>query len=170
MKVRFFWVALVLIGVSWVLNSIYAYSKQLDEPIFLDHYIDAEYQDDLYMTFYYLTNKNDSSVVSSVSTGELIGYPEDHYFSMNKFKTGRHSIIMFYVVPTLGSTFDPTAHTGNYSFTEIDVFFSDGKKITAPIGIVTIRPRVLEESPLEQVSSSGDGYHYRTMEPLQSND
>ena len=37
-------------------------------------------QDYIYITFYYLTNKNDSSVVSSVSTGELIGYPEDPYF------------------------------------------------------------------------------------------
>ena len=33
--------ALGLIGVSWIVNSMYAYSKQLDEPIFLDHYIDV---------------------------------------------------------------------------------------------------------------------------------
>lgn len=166
MKERFFWVALSLIGISWMLNSIYAYSKQLDEPIFLDHYIDAEYQDDFYMTFYYLTNKNNSSVVSSVSTGKLIGYPEDSYFFDEQVQNNQvfnHHVLRS---TNVRFNFDPTTHTENYSFTEIDVSFSDGNRITVPIGIVTIRPRVIEESPLEQVSSSGDSYHYRALEPL----
>ena len=73
MNARFFWVALSLIGISWIANSIYAYSKQLDEPIFLDHYIETALQDTIYMTFYYLTNKNDLTKVTSVSAGEWVG-------------------------------------------------------------------------------------------------
>src|SRR3954466_15744758 len=80
MNARFFWVALSLIGISWIANSIYAYSKQLDEPIFLDYYIETPLQDTIYMNFYYLTNKNDLTKATSVSAGEWVGYPEAQFF------------------------------------------------------------------------------------------
>ena len=58
MKPRFFWIALILIGISWISNSIYAHSKQLDKPIFLDHYIDVEYAG-LYIYNVLLFNKQE---------------------------------------------------------------------------------------------------------------
>ncbi|AMQ08149.1 hypothetical protein [Sporosarcina psychrophila] len=170
MKPRFFWIALILIGISWISNSIYAHSKQLDKPIFLDHYIDVELQDYIYITFYYLTNKNDSSVVSSVSTGELIGYPEDPYFAdegiQNRQSFNNHVLRSVNVRFDLEQPSVPEI----YSFTEMDIFFSNGKKITTPIGIVNIFPYFNERIPLEQVSTMmGSNYNnadYRATEPL----
>ena len=75
MRGRIFWIALFLIGLSWILNSYYAYSKKLDEPIFLEHYIAKPvYEDNNYLTLYYLTNKNDDSHVSHVNFGGITGY------------------------------------------------------------------------------------------------
>lgn len=128
MKPRFFWIALILIGISWISNSIYAHSKQLDKPIFLDHYIDVELQDYIYITFYYLTNKNDSSVVSSVSTGELIGYPEDPYFTdegiQNRQSFNNHVLRSVNVRFDLEQPSVPEI----YSFTEMDIFFQMEKR------------------------------------------
>ena len=171
MKKRFFWVALGLIGVSWLLNSMYAYSKQLIEPIFLDHYIDVSYQDNLYTTFYYLTNKNDKSVITSMTAGEVMGYPEQPYSFdgsiQNNQSFNNHVLrsvqLMFHL--------DPTSQTKDYSFTEMDVVFSDGKRITAPIGHVMIQSSTIDGSPLEQTSSSSSNDNsgqawYRAIEPL----
>lgn len=172
MNARFFWVALSLIGISWIANSIYAYSKQLDEPIFLDHYIETALQDTIYMTFYYLTNKNDLTRVTSVSAGEWVGNPEAQFFFDEQVYNAQ--IFNNHVLRSINVQFNTyqqdTNHLESHTFTEMDVYFSDGKKITAPIGLVKIHPFVYEESPLEQSSSMSGSYyslaHYIAAEPL----
>lgn len=171
MKGRFFWVALGVIGVSWIVNSIYAYSKQLDEPIFLDHYIDMTYQDHLYVTFYYLTNKNDTSVITSMSNGEITVYPErpyiDNGYIHNNQTFNNHVLRSVYVE----FYFDPASQTKDFSFTEMDVVFSDGRVITAPIGRIMMQPMNIDRKPLEFThggssnDNSGQDY-YRVLEPL----
>src|SRR4051794_23819727 len=83
MRERYFWAAIVLIALSWVINSLYAQSKQLKEPLFLNHYIETTMGDHTYITFYYVTNKNDTSRVSYVNLGELTGYVQNDYFHTN---------------------------------------------------------------------------------------
>ena len=173
MKARFFWIALGLVGISWIANSIYAYSKQLDEPIFLDHYINVELRDHLSVTLYYLTNKNDSSVVSSVAARDVSGYPEEQYFSDGQIQnrqTFNNHVLRSVTVNFNSYQLEQKTDTKGYSFTEMDVFFTDGKKVIAPIGIVTIRPTSTERTPLEQVRSGASNYYqnsrYRATEPL----
>ena len=69
MRERYFWAAIGLIAISWIVNSLYAQSKQLKEPVFLDHYIETAMDDHNYITFYYLTNKNDRSRITYVELG-----------------------------------------------------------------------------------------------------
>ncbi len=57
------------------------------------------------------------------------------------------------------------------SFTEMDVVFSDGRVVTAPIGHIMMQPPYAEESPLELTGSGGiyinfDQSNYRALEPL----
>lgn len=173
MKGQFFWIALGLIGVSWIVNSMYAYSKQLDEPIFLDHYMDVVYQDQFYMTFYYLTNKNDTSVISSMNAGDLRAYPEQSYgFFNGTNQIYNHQDFGRYVLRSVNVTFyNPYGDQLDYETTEMDVVFSDGRVVTAPIGHIMTQPPKTEKSPLEQTSSGSSNNnfnqdYYRTLEPL----
>jgi hypothetical protein len=172
MNARFFWIALGLIGISWIANSIYAYSKQLDEPIFLDHYIETSIQDTFYLTFYYLTNKNDRTTVTSVSAGEWVGYPHgNHYFGEQVYNDQIFTNHVLRKIEVQFDTYLPESdHLEEFSFTEMDVYFSDGKQITAPIGMVKLRPFHYEESPLKQSSSASGSYynraHYSASESL----
>ncbi len=172
MNARFFWIALSLIGISWIANSIYAYSKQLDEPIFLDHYIETSLQDTFYLTFYYLTNKNDRTTVTSVSAGEWVGYPHGyHVFGEQVYNDQIFANHVLRKIEVQFDTYLPESdHFEEFSFTEMDVYFSDGKQITAPIGMVKLRPFHYEESPLTQSSSTSGSYynlaHYSATEPL----
>ena len=130
MRARFFWIALGLIGISWIANSIYAYSKQLDEPIFLDHYIETQLQDTIHMTFFYLTNKNNMATVTSVSAGEWFGHPGIYYSSseqvQNEQTFNNHVLrridVMFDTVQL-----DTSIHPENHSFTDLDVDFLDAE-------------------------------------------
>ena len=79
MRESYFWVALGLIAISWIANSFYAHSKQLKEPVFLDHYIETTMDEHNYVTFYYLANKNDRSRIRYVEMGDLHGYPQNDF-------------------------------------------------------------------------------------------
>lgn len=173
MKGRFFWIALGLIGVSWIVNSMYAFSKQLDDPIFLDHYMDVGYQDNLYVTFFYLTNKNDTSVISSMNAGDLRAYPEQSFgFFNGTNQIYNHQDFGRYVLRSVNVTFyNPYGDQLDYETTEMDVVFSDGRVITAPIGHIITRPMNADESPLEQNFSSSSNNNlyqdlYQAIEPL----
>ena len=161
MKARFFWVALSLIGISWTLNSFYAHSKQLDEPIFLNHYIETTMQENTYLTFYYLTNKNDTSHVSFVNMGTVGGYiVGDHFFytpnllDLNE-QTFTHHVLRSIQVEFNSSDFETAVRDGDFSFDEMDVFFTDGREMTVPIGQVIVHPSVQEETILTQWGSGG---------------
>jgi len=172
-KGRFFWVALGLIGASWILNSMYAYSKQLDEPIFLDHYMDVVYQEHLYMTFYYLTNKNDTSSIVSMNAGDVRAYPTEQTYGWNGInQIANRQTFNHYVLRSVNVEFyNPYGTRLDESFTEMDVVFSDGRVVTVPIGHVMMQPPNMEESPLEYTSSGSSSNnfnqsYYRALEPL----
>lgn len=177
-KERYFWVALGLIVISWIANSLYADSKQLEEPIFLDHYMETTTDEDNhnYVTFYYLANKNDHSHINYIRLGDVEGFPQGDYFFTST--TAPHAIDVFNhqelrsITVKLRSFSD---NTEKQSFNEMAVFYSDGRSSTASIGEVIIHPKRFygndDTKALEQPSSgsSNDGSSWDTFhatEPL----
>lgn len=66
MKERFLWAGIVLVFLSWIGNYVYYQSKQLDQPIFLEHFYQGVISEEKSFTFYYLTNKQDPAEVTHV--------------------------------------------------------------------------------------------------------
>lgn len=164
MKGRFFWMALFLIGLSWTVNTIYAYSKQLDEPVFLDHYIDKVVYEDTFLTFYYLTNKNDISRVSHVNLGDVTGYISNDEFDFGfgfdyednpNIDVFTHHVLRSIHIELNPDELEDSLKEGPLTFNEIDVHFNDGKTMTASIGEITIHPNFPTDNVLDPRSSSG---------------
>lgn len=174
MKGRFFWIALFLIGISWTMNTIYAHSKQLDEPIFLDHYIDTLIQEGSFLTFYYLTNKNDISNVSHVNIGDVTGYVSNDEFNFgfdydDNLNIGvfAHHALRSLHIELNPSELESSLRDGSFTFNEIDVYFNNGKNMTAPIGEVVIHTDYPSDNPLSALgASAGDNWniHYYNVE------
>ncbi|MCM3744418.1 hypothetical protein M3193_09705 [Sporosarcina luteola] len=172
MRERYFWAALGLIAISWIANSLYAQSKQLVEPIFLDHYIETttDEHDHHYVTLYYLANKNDHSTINYIRLGDVEGFPHGDFFyesttAPHAIKTYRHQDLRSITV--LLRTFNEKKDA--QSFNEMAVFYSDGRSSTASIGEVIIHPKRYygndDTRALEQPSSGGssDGSSWDTL-------
>lgn len=179
MKPRIFWIALCIIGISWVLNSVYAHSKRLDEPIFLDHYMETFAQDYNQFTFYYLTNKNDPSSPTFVTIGDLTGFVEqaqhiptnffDDFNTNQDVQTFTHHVLRRIDVtfPELNSIMQDE----NFSFKEMEVSFSDGRQLLAPIGEVVVHAHYPDDDPLDSWTSSSSNtgrsqFTYKAEEAL----
>lgn len=162
MKGQFFWIALFLIGISWTVNTIYSHSKQLDEPVFLDHYIDTVIYEDTFLTFYYLTNKNDVSGVSHVRIGDVTGYVSSDEFGFGfdemddpNIDVFTHHALRSFHLELNSDDLEDALKEGPFTFNEIDVYFNDGKTMTAPIGDITIHSNFPTDNVLDARSSSG---------------
>lgn len=171
LKGRIFWLTLFLIGLSWIVNSYYAHSKRLDEPIFLDHYIDQSVFDDSYLTLYYLTNINDASHVSHVNFGGITGYvARDEFFYDFGFGFDENEVdsdiqtFTHYALRSIQidlNSFeleDVLNEDDELIIHEMELFFSDGRDITVPIGEVVLHLPYQIENVLNQpwTSSSND--------------
>ncbi|MCG7343710.1 hypothetical protein MHZ92_06170 [Sporosarcina sp. ACRSL] len=174
MRERNFWTAIVLIAISWIANSLYAHSKQLEEPIFLDHYIETAMDDHNYLTFYYLTNINDRSRISHVRLGSLEGYPERGFIyddnSIYNMDTYRHHVLRSVSVRLQNYETDIMT---DLILNDMVVYFSDGRQTTVSIGEVIIHPEgyyVKEELVLWQRSggSGTDGITWHSFEASES--
>lgn len=146
MKPRLFWIVLSFIGLSWIVNAMYAYSKKLDEPIFLEHYVETSIQDTTPLTFYYLTNKNDTSNISFINMNGVQGYiQQDGFFfdeppsNYNTSQTFAHYSLRNVHVEFSQQDLEIALQNGDFISKEIDVFFTDGRIITVPIGKVIVR-------------------------------
>lgn len=163
MKGRFFSIILSLIAISWIVNSVYSYSKQLAEPIFLDHYIDTPLYENNLLTLYYLTNKYDMSMVSHVQFGDVTGYvseyhhPVDFDFTLDSnVQTFAHYALRSIQLELIDYELEDVLKEGPIIFNEVDIFFTDGKTLTTSIGEITIRPDDLEANDtLDLLGSSG---------------
>ncbi|MDN4606223.1 hypothetical protein [Sporosarcina highlanderae] len=174
MKERLFWIALGLLIVSWTLNSLYAQSKQLSDPIFLDHYIETALDDHNYLTLYYLTNKNDRSRISHVRLGNLDGYPQHDFIyednSIYNIDTYNHHVLRSVSVRLRNYE---TEIMTDLILNDMVVYFSDGRQTHASIGEVIIHPEGYyqrEELVLWQRSGGGstDGITWHSFEASES--
>ena len=178
LKERYFWAAIGLITISWIVNSLYAHSKQLEEPIFLDHYLETTMGEHDYITFYYLVNKNDRSRISYIKIGDFEGYPQNNFFyeddSIHNVDTYTHQALRSVTVQL--HDFSNENREGR-RFNEMKAYFTDGiksKEITATIGELIIHPagyfaadaRVLQGSSSGGSSDGSSWDSFQATEPL----
>lgn len=77
LKKHWFWIVISSIIISWIGNTLYFESKQLDRPVFLTHYIDQDIEQEItYLSLYYITNKTDLTELQQIQLGDLILYPQ----------------------------------------------------------------------------------------------
>ncbi|RDY66971.1 hypothetical protein DXT76_20175 [Halobacillus trueperi] len=165
MKGKTFIISLLIVAISWGGNLWFYQSKQLEEPIFLEHFYGGAGVFELY----YLTNREESSHVMSVefSDGTTLHAKSDYY----GFHSGNpaygpdvQSRSMHYLLKKTG--FDEQQmrelevdHEG-----EATIHFNDGKTMTADIG--TVESSELREGNgifrSQGTSSSSNGRSFRT--------
>lgn len=169
MRAGTFWIALSVIIVSWIANSVYAHSQKIDSPIFLDHYmnisqVDSDY---IYITLYYLTNKDDQDRILSANLNGLAVYPKqeeavihfdhDPQTYLNKQTFTHHALREIHLqIPTLQleELYDDE---GIFHFEEIDLYLSTGDPLTVSIGDVTIHHSTQDDNPFEGIGASSGG-------------
>lgn len=154
LKSRLFWIALVFISVSWVANVLYAHSKQLQEPIFLEHEIDTKIHDGSHLTFYYLTNANDSSFITSITINGIHGYPLENEWA-EPIQTFPHYVLRQVHIQINPYDIENNLQEGPMTTQTLDVFFNDGKVLTTPIGNIAIRPDAPIDDTLIPLGASG---------------
>ncbi|MFJ8236081.1 hypothetical protein ACIQ34_10080 [Ureibacillus sp. NPDC094379] len=131
------------VSISWFGNYLYFQSKQLNQPIFLDHYYETYIQDESYLTFYYLSNKMDYAEIDHVTIDGLDLYLVlVHGLVWSSSPTSEQEFTHQYLKSV---TFD-LAHVplplqeSDYvwTFEEINVNFSNGQALTTDIGKVRV--------------------------------
>ncbi|WP_301108786.1 hypothetical protein [Sporosarcina sp.] len=129
---------MTIVVISWAVNFAYAESKKLDQPIFVDHYIDVWWEEDPYFTIYYLANKEDRSTIQWVELEDWQGVPERNgmdveFEEVDQF--GRYSLRRV----TLQMNGLPEI-TEAKEFREITAYFTEGPPVRAEIGQITVQP------------------------------
>ncbi|MUK89383.1 hypothetical protein GMD78_13525 [Ornithinibacillus sp. L9] len=148
MKEKVLWVGILLVLISNIGNYIFFQSKQLEEPIFLDHYITKEIYDEQHevqLTFYYLTNKKDPDTVSYAEVNEVMLHPENNAWMWfdNHQQPRVHYEQEYSHYYLMAATFRVPVDMlsleagDSWSFENINVYFSNGQQV-ADIGKVKI--------------------------------
>lgn len=160
MSPRIFFGVLLVIVIGWFTAGTYTYSQQLEQLVFLDHYIEDYAQDSLHMQFYYITNKGDKNTVNVVELGDIAGFPDgqfDFFMEESSYvqRYGPHEL------RTINVTFDIyeiRSFKEKQIFNEMTVHTSDGKQFVTDIGEIIIHPpdRDHDRSWMSQMST-GDG-------------
>lgn len=161
MNPRLFWSFFILIILGWGISIAYSENRQLEEPIFLDHYIDKFAQDEIQLKFYYLTNKNDDSSVNYVEIGKYPGYVE--YFDPFSEEVPDEAVFNHHVLRSIDVNLDLRGMKKideKFQTNKITVHFSDGRTVKADIGELAIHPEEIPENTLalnQSGSNGGDG-------------
>lgn len=164
MKEKYFWAGIVIVVISWLGNYFYFQAQQIETPIFLKHYYEQEFQTENQLTFYYLTNLNDTREVNYATINGVEIYPERDLFQF--MWSNEQPQISFYQQFThqgvrqvhfkvmeemVGKDSD-----GNWAFSEMTIHFNDGTSTTQPIGEVILRERAANQvEGFHTVFSSG---------------
>ncbi|MFS0576835.1 hypothetical protein AB1K83_14445 [Sporosarcina sp. 179-K 3D1 HS] len=160
MRPLIFWVALGLIGLSWIANSFYAHAQKLNEPIFLEQYTKVEATEGMpALVFYYLTNKDDRSSASAVNIGGVGAHVNGTHFSDEQdrsdlnMQTFTHHALRKMEVELPDYVLDQLIKDGTCTFTKMTVYFSTGGQMEAPIGAIILQEPGEETEPLLHMSS-----------------
>lgn len=167
MKEKIFWIGIVIVVFSWIGNYIYFQSKQLKQPVFLDHYYETYLQEENYLTFYYLTNKQDLFEVNYAIIDGVEVYPAsnggvwnwssntptfEQEFSHQYLKSVRLQLPNYDLPIEEGSN-------DIWALEEITFAFSNGEMVTTDIGSVNVYGKLPNSDVFEIVVSSGSNQH-----------
>ncbi|MGR9049775.1 hypothetical protein ACQ4XT_14220 [Halobacillus faecis] len=166
MKGKTLIISLLIIAISWGGNLWFYQSKQLEEPIFLEHFYDGTGMFELY----YLTNREDPARVVSVefSDGTTLHAEADQYAFPNEnpaFGPDVRSRSTHYLLKT--TRFDEQQmrelevdHEGKAT-----IHFNDGKTLYADIGMIEARELRKGNGLFTQQSSSSssNGRSFRSF-------
>ncbi|MFS0864351.1 hypothetical protein [Fredinandcohnia sp. 179-A 10B2 NHS] len=164
MRGSIFWIGISIIILSWIGNYIFFQSKQLDTPLFLEHYYETSIneEDEIHLPFYYITNKSDSSTVSYVNINGEVVYPEPDAFNMWDTDANTPQFEQEFTHHYLKSvllTFPILPGDELWKFSGMDVHFSDGKTVHADIGQVIMKKTESTPIVFETRMSGSDSDH-----------
>lgn len=164
MKERFLWAGIALVVVSWFGNYLYFQEQQIETPIFLEHYYERESQSEYNLSFYYITNLSDPREVRYAIIDGIEIYPQLHthhffwhngqpqiHFHQQFSHQGIREVRLSFLEDLVASAKDSD---GDWSFSEMTVFFDDGSNTTQNIGEVMIREGREYDSKEEEVVQS----------------
>lgn len=159
MSPRIFFIILSSIILGWIAAATYAYSQQLEQPVFLDHYFEEYAHENLQMQFYYITNKNDDNTINMITLGNIPAFVDDFHMM---FTEGTSYVQQFgsHELRTLSVNMDPyelSKIKEKVMINEITVYLSGGDSFTADIGEIIIHPEDKSTKPHLSQVSSGDG-------------
>lgn len=171
MKRLWFWGALMLIGIAWLINIAIYESEQLEEPIVLKHFIERSMEEDHFFTIYYVTNKNNPTILQSlevnglsipnISPGNDIWLDENENSIPNIVQEFNHHLL-------LEAHFDPSMLSPEgiedtpFTWTNVFLSFSDGTAKDFNIGEIYFTSSVNRDEPkLTGMSTGGtsNGLH-----------
>ncbi|REJ09053.1 hypothetical protein [Halobacillus trueperi] len=156
MKGKTFILALLIIAISWGGNLWFYQSKQLEEPIFLEHFYGGAGVFELY----YLTNRGDPARVVSVefSDGTTLYAESDYYGFPNDnpaYGPDVRSRSTHYLLKKTRFDEQQMRELGVDHEGEATIQFNGGKTITADIGTVESSELSKGNGIFRQQSSSG---------------
>ncbi len=166
-KKYWFWIVISSIVVSWIGNSLYFESKQLDSPIFLTHYIEESIGNSTFLSIYYITNKSEHKELQMITMDGLTVYPqqpEDFFFMTgnqaqqpNYHQEFTHHYLKIATFEIHKDFLSPQQLKDGIDVKNIDAVFSEGPSITVPIGHIRLIPfNNTYEDTLRNSSSSSD--------------
>ena len=168
LKEKFFWTSIGLIVASWIFNYSYYEAKQLDNPVFFDHFYEKLSEEEIRLTFYYLTNKSNSHRVTSVSVDGITTYPAPAGVGFTMFDSGQPQVqyerqFRYYylkaVTVILRADQIPAEPEESWSFDQVQISYEDGTEAAVDIGEVVIYPRSQSEETLKtEGGASGRGH------------
>ncbi|TKC17113.1 hypothetical protein [Robertmurraya kyonggiensis] len=182
MKERYLLIGLLLVVLSWGGNYLYFESKQLDEPIFMEHFyekalpirsededIDYYESEGIQLTFFYLTNKYAPLEVVEVRIDGAEVYVDSGGFDYDFFGDSQptqhveqefsHYYLKSVTVGIRPEVFVTGKPGDRWTFENMEVYFDNHEKMTANIGKVALlindsTPEILEQ---RMGSGSNDG-------------
>ena len=181
MKDRYIWIAFFIVILSMFGNYLYFQSKQLEHPIFLEHYYETYAQEGYYLRFYYLSNKSEPVEVSHVLIDGVTVYPSNNhglqiwanqnYIPNYEQEFSHHylqSVTFSLPEQDLAQKF---ATNDVWLFNEMQVTFTNGQTIDAKIGEVKVyRNRTDTDSLVSRFNSrsknDNDAYYIMFSKPL----
>ncbi len=129
-------------------NYMYFQSQQLDEPVFLDHYYEFYMHDNMQqlMSLYYLSNKNDASIISHVSVDDVTLYVHrDPYFFMEDGSPSYDKEFRYHYLRSVElylqsyTLMEKMETEGELKFEHMTIHYEDGSSSDVNVGQVHIQ-------------------------------
>ncbi|MFC4775933.1 hypothetical protein ACFO9Q_03960 [Paenibacillus sp. GCM10023252] len=154
-----FTLIILLIGVSWA-GNLWTYERsQLEEPLFLKHYMTLDGATGEIMKLTFLENRNSNRTVSGIRIDEL---------PMVQFNLNEETRMKHQVIRSASAELDPPllrdVEGKPLSIKHITVFFNHGEQTRVPIGDIQIvwhsKPPSLTNATSGGSSNDGSGFDH----------